>query len=366
MRTLYIHIGRPKTGTTSLQQTLQSNQKLLARKGLRYLKTGNWAGAHHQIAAALQSERETPPWIERSETANDQLLANLTRELRFLRRDAVLSSEALWGSTRDQIKVLAAALPNDLNIKIVMYLRRQDRAFESALNQGHKDRSLNRSLEELLASDQLRRNLDYYRTAQRWADIFGADNTSVRIYEDAKKAGGTVQDFLSIVDKETIKFADLKKSKNLANQSLCLRGLNFVQNLPLQANSHTVGFIEDADQVMPDHKKLLMLGAPYILSPELRRALMDRYALGNEAIGREFLKNGGVDPFDPDLSQPDASEEDLTLQDVAQMSLRLWKVQTTKLNDLNTLRRNHVRKYKRISAVLLIALCAALIALMLR
>jgi len=50
---LYIHIGAPKTGTTSLQHYLRRNQDNLARQGVLYPSGGRDKSAHKPIGAAV-------------------------------------------------------------------------------------------------------------------------------------------------------------------------------------------------------------------------------------------------------------------------------------------------------------------------
>ena len=58
-RTLYIHVGTHKTGTTSLQQFLLLNEKLLRQKGLFIPLSGRmhrkepW---HHPLANSLKAK----------------------------------------------------------------------------------------------------------------------------------------------------------------------------------------------------------------------------------------------------------------------------------------------------------------------
>ncbi len=55
-RTVYLHIGTPKSGTTHLQALLWENRRELRRRGLLYPgRTAQYRGGHHQAALELLS-----------------------------------------------------------------------------------------------------------------------------------------------------------------------------------------------------------------------------------------------------------------------------------------------------------------------
>lgn len=60
MRSLYIHCGLPKTGTTSIQRFLSSERKQLRTLGIEYPEIGlNYSGiAHHNIAEQINRRAE--------------------------------------------------------------------------------------------------------------------------------------------------------------------------------------------------------------------------------------------------------------------------------------------------------------------
>lgn len=55
-RELHLHVGLPKTGTTSIQAGLLANRDLLARAGLSLAPRHNRAGAHHDLGLMLGRE----------------------------------------------------------------------------------------------------------------------------------------------------------------------------------------------------------------------------------------------------------------------------------------------------------------------
>jgi len=53
MTEIVLHIGTPKTGTTSIQHALSTNEDLLADKNITFIKTGRHRASHNDLANAI-------------------------------------------------------------------------------------------------------------------------------------------------------------------------------------------------------------------------------------------------------------------------------------------------------------------------
>src|SRR3954449_4869255 len=86
MRRCFLHIGTPKTGTSSLQAILSTHQDELRQHGFLYPRAGRVPmGAHHNISMELSGARRF-----RSEFGT---IEDLLSEIDGTRNDIVLSSE---------------------------------------------------------------------------------------------------------------------------------------------------------------------------------------------------------------------------------------------------------------------------------
>ena len=70
MKTLYLHIGTPKTGTTSIQHFCKHNEKVLAGKGIcyplfdfKYLDSGNSRNGLFLQNAYYNEKKKVPPLL---------------------------------------------------------------------------------------------------------------------------------------------------------------------------------------------------------------------------------------------------------------------------------------------------------------
>lgn len=174
---IILHIGRHKTGTTSLQKFLALNDSLLARKyGILYPVTGRNKKKHyhHPVFQNLikYDKHINPEQIKRifeeSATANTETI--------------LLSSEMLARPeiTDDQLEEIKDAFSGQA-IKIIIYFRRQD-TFLLSMYANHVRRGLLAAPKTIYDMEV---SLDYLAFAQRYARIFGQDAIIIRSYDNA-------------------------------------------------------------------------------------------------------------------------------------------------------------------------------------
>lgn len=111
MKRAILHIGRHKTGTTSLQLVLQRQAEHMARHGVCYPKTGRSSEAHHDLARALLNHP--------SATAVAKLRADLLRETEAA--DTIVISSEAFQNIQD-FEPLKALL-DGFDVTVVCYLR---------------------------------------------------------------------------------------------------------------------------------------------------------------------------------------------------------------------------------------------------
>lgn len=127
-RTLYIHIGAHKAGSTSLQLALAQNTYRLHQQGVRHLSAGrqHLVGPHHFIAAAVRDPQKP---------SSSALLAKLAAEVRNSHEARLIISAEGLEHLRDAAGLAPlAAIKRDHNLKVVViYLVREHAAqFNSA------------------------------------------------------------------------------------------------------------------------------------------------------------------------------------------------------------------------------------------
>lgn len=209
---VYIHIGTEKTGTTSIQSYLTQNRDKLRCQGILFptvLGANNQlrlpayamdAGKHDVVHAIVLSEERNG-----IDDFRKQLRIRLSRELSsFGGHTVVVSSEHCHSRLRsyDEIARLKSLFDGFSDqVKVVVYLRRQDRValslFSTAIKCGKTDID---NIFPKINAKQLPYYFNYRQIILQYREVFGDEGVIVRIYEDAiNSPGGLISDFSSII-----------------------------------------------------------------------------------------------------------------------------------------------------------------------
>ena len=191
-KTLYLHCGMHKTGTTALQVFFQVNRERFKRLGLCYPATGmHEKGGHHLLASALKGNiRKRGVYTAKHNFS--KYVQKLTEETAPY-ETILLSSEMFESIESDELFSLKQLAEN---IKVILYLRRQDLYLESLYSTYVKGRGYKKKISEFLNE----MDVSYSDLCDKWAGYFGKGNLIVRIYDNSRFKGGDLfSDFLSIL-----------------------------------------------------------------------------------------------------------------------------------------------------------------------
>jgi len=212
-KTIYIHIGPHKTGTTTIQHALFSNEDRLLQAGILCPKSGrsfpSSAAIHNLGFESLSYKRKFDPkygtWKDlRKEIDHSEGIQKV-----------ILSSEVLSVLDLNKIKYIKKILKN-YNFKIVAYLRRQDEAIQSTWvehvrNAGQKP-IIDSFYDWLEKFNYSFGNTDYLNIVSKWERVFSKENIILRIFDPPHFSGSLFNDFLLLCDENIL---DLKKVPNL-------------------------------------------------------------------------------------------------------------------------------------------------------
>ena len=335
MKTLYIHIGTAKTGTSAIQRFLRKNADLLYQKGY--------------IFRPMPFHDYHKTYLGVPETRNAYFLHGLPRrqpgydeEKNRARLREGLSVLAAWFREKDRIiltdeatfrllgkwdfaeQIAAWAKEQEVAVRWIVYFRRQDEYLESYYRQSAKDSMRERSdvqsyIERKLPTTDYGRNLDYLEA------IYGQEQILVRVYDPAgwKAAGSSIfADFLGLLGLPLTEEYQFPK-KELVNASLSLNAA-WIKRIVNRADA----------VVAPERKAAVnqlfnMAGnaltrqspddRPYtVLRPEDREAIWDALRGSNDRIAQKYLGQEHLFPEGPSektLWQPDREKltEDMVL-----------------------------------------------------
>jgi hypothetical protein len=223
---LILHIGRHKTGTSSIQHFCHHNRGALERFGIVYPPPFDHAAAHHGLALALWQGRDIARYLD------------VLRQARPDTASVLLSSEGFQRLDETAARKLITAFPT----RVVVYLREQFSHAWSAYTQ----RVLG-GLETLPFSHVIKAPR-YFHFLQRWNE-WSNGNLLVRIYERKRfRNGDVVDDFCGeVLQLDPACFAAVA----MRGESLGWRAVNFVRRLN--------GFVATG-QLAQEHKTAAVQG----------------------------------------------------------------------------------------------------------
>lgn len=293
--TTVLHVGMPKTGTTSLQKTFASSTRALEGHGVFYpTGLGSSSCNHRILAKALMPAQKFPRHMAafRSQEVADGLYEELLDCVgqgvkRLSPRVLLLSSETLFrGPRKEYLPVFEQAVKGlgGNNIRVAAYLRSPAGSYLALLQQRVK------ATHTLLPL----RPPPYVRVLQSYGKMFGKQAVSPRVFEREKLHGNDIiSDFhhsylgphgvpLAALDRK----GDKNRSLSAESMALCVmfwsRFFAGADNVLTDTSRQLVRTLAKADQsVGPPRPKLKSAVAAFLdglAAPQLQ-VLMDDWGI---------------------------------------------------------------------------------------
>ncbi|MCI8489742.1 MAG: hypothetical protein HFJ04_05775 [Lachnospiraceae bacterium] len=309
MKTLHIHIGTPKTGTTALQNFCGENRSVLEAKGYCYPK---FSFIYQGIPMVRNAHFLTAPIFDehgkRSKEKETQRFLDGIKEIcrLFERVDhVVISDESIWKCMDSSRKTLwkdlkAEAEQAGFKIHVIVYLRRQDDFLGSLYNQRIKDGKVSlykSSFEEFTDKLDLQIRMEYYTKLERIADIIGKESITVRRYEMESYQGGNIySDFLfSLGLSLTEEYKISQGIRNIGLYGNTLEMKRILNSLPQLEDQEAQNFMM---QMLMRFSEVSKKAYPcQMFSKEEAKAFLEQYNSDNRRIAEEYLKEPGKELF---------------------------------------------------------------------
>lgn len=287
MKKLFLHIGPLKTGSTTLQSFLYQNRDNLRNSGYLYPQTGRppkkspfQHSAQHNLSWTIINSKKANPDFGTWEKAHDEIKnTNLD--------NVIVSSEFFEFANKKQIDILKTKL-KFYEVKILVYVRRQDLRLESLYTQNVKHGVCATDLLSFI--DNRKEQSDYYKLLEPWKQAFGISNIIVRplektqipnIYHDILKVIGiTDYEHFSEVDSKNIKPGrKALEVLKLANKIYQDRPKQQQEIYVKKINNH----LNKLQETWSDRDKYCLLS--YSESCKI----LDYYKQSNQAVAQEYL-----------------------------------------------------------------------------
>lgn len=351
MSTVYLHIGMPKTGTTAIQYFLTDNPAALKKHGIcfpdfnfRFPGVGLRRNGHFLACSQVDENGKkivTLP-IEEYTPIMDQI-GKLGKEYERI----ILSDEALWRARSRQPefwKRLKRDLADrGLDLRVIVYLRRQDTFMESLYRQKIKEATTQRDFHDYLRYIVDVYPLDYPAYMDMLSEILGRENLFIRIYEKSQYKGAEHNIFSDFLDIFGLTLQDgfeiRQREQNISLDGIRLdiqRILNQLSKVPFQ-DPYIPPYetVYESTCETPYETQALMKGlrelqgyagtqADYtqttLFDPKEQEAFLGRFAASNERLAREYLgREDGVLFYDAaikKLPQYQQGQDDLLLNTI--------------------------------------------------
>lgn len=319
---IYLHIGMPKTGSSSLQAFCGDNRQVLESYGysypimpVAYPAISKVRNAHFLIG---NMEQEAGGIDEAATSEKRRQGFSYLRESLERFPNVILSDEGIWNTLTEKRKgaledIKAFCDNNGVELKVVVYLRRQDGYLESYWKQKIRRRAATWKWKRVVRHTPSYIALDYYEHLCGIAEQIGKDNLIVRRYERGSFGGaeGTIfSDFLEAVGLEmTQEYVPLSEQRNTSlnnNYAEIKRIMNHLLSEEAGPREREGAWLERIAVECSRFQKTSYESSMF--SVKERKSFMKRYEEGNERTAREFMGEDTLFSED-DVSLPQWSRD---------------------------------------------------------
>lgn len=318
MQTLFIHIGCEKTGTTSIQHSLTANRAELDALGTIYPSLGVHKFAQINLAAAVQtwqnnSPKNTEYYPQKDLNADyewDQLISIC---LSNLDKDVVISAEHFSSRLIEKgiefIHQKLQAIREYFDIKIIVYLRRQDLFLESSYSTFIKAGgfvSFDEFYQQHLSADN---RYNFEHLLKNWSQFFGKQNMLIIDYEKENAADNLIASFYSLIG---INADSLSIEKEISNASWSKEMLEFAMicNLPRIQQKLETKRLSFLNYCNKKYFSKNIRSSTVLLSPKQRKTIKSKYQESNRNVEVNYFNNQKLfkcSKFENDDETPNSS-----------------------------------------------------------
>lgn len=302
MKTLYIHIGTSKTGTTTIQTYCGINREQLKSKGVlfpimpyhydRITKNRNGHFLYANIYENGVRNKEKEEQVLKQEL---DYIVDCFKEY----DNVLLSEESIWWATATRRKSLWKYLQehsqqNNYQVKIIVYLRRQDQFMMSRYNQilktdtGGGTQRFYEYFKDM--NGKYKCVMNYRQRLDYMAKFFPKENIVVKRFDRSYFYNGDLNaDFLHILGVEIDDtFAELPKDENLGisvQSGELKRVLNRLGTMTFAENQKLLQMLNECEELLPKREVSIM-------TTEHIEKFMKKFIDDNESIAVDYIGDG--------------------------------------------------------------------------
>lgn len=304
MKTLFVHIGTPKTATTSIQKFCSDNDTVLKKNGYCYPHfpwkyTTNFTNRNGIFLYKELKSSDGVRQLEEEDRRRAEGFEIIQKQFETY-DNVILSDEIIWHAFCRRRKTLWKELKEQgqrigFSVKVIVYLRRQDEYVSSWWNQIIKAGAQNPPTgyettpwEEYCAKVPVSMQIDYYKALGKIADVIGKDNIIVRRFSRNSFYGGMIEaDFLHCLGLEfTDEYvipSEFYNQRLAGNTPEIKRVLNSLPDASMKELLYMKNILMDCSGISEKEYPCTMF------SPEEAADFVNRFEEGNNRIVQEYL-----------------------------------------------------------------------------
>lgn len=305
MKTLYLHVGTTKTATSSIQRFLEENRTVLEKYGycfpdsLHVYPEANRRRNAHFLIGKVKDENGVEDKQKEEEYLEEGLQQIRTAFQTY--DNVILTDESIWYALSYSKKSLLRELKKEADkqqyqIKVIVYLRRQDALLISRWNQEVKQNFTSAAVmtcEEYVAVSEKKENkiFHYAKKLDEIADVIGKDHLIVRRFSpESWKDRSIIHDFMHEIGLDvTDEFEELQESENLRldqNTTEIKRILNKNEDFTEKEVSYMGRLLKGVSKGYIKKEKTEML------AKEELQQFLGEYAEENNRVAEEYIGDG--------------------------------------------------------------------------
>lgn len=320
---IVLHIGMPKTGSSSLQKFLAHNNNILSRNNYFYPNARNNFN-NLEVNEIGRWSNDGFPCFERYILHNDvewknafEYFVNIVDEY-IEKYNCILSYENIWWQGTEYVQYMKERYKN---VQIIVYLRRQDTWIESFYSQTIKEPMAysgnNCEYSKMNIQEYYRYILDcfdkkkkdkqnyvyYYDRLKEFENIVGKDNLFVYTYEEAKEFG-LFKHFIESIGLEYIGFDTVES----VNKSPSIMDTEVKRHLNLSFMSTNPIMMKEIENAYWDIVDYRYGSKECWLNADERKEILDFFEEDNRKTAQEYFDRDEL--FSNNIDYPQAHLEE--------------------------------------------------------
>ena len=291
---LLFHIGIPKTGTTSLQHFLYDNNEKLKNQGWYYPSFKEFQDKTIMRSVKVNGKLILDAFLKKDDKLFDECMRYILSHVKNY--NVIVSYETIWNLEYIE-NFFNKVLDYYNNVKVLVYLRRQDQYLESMYNQCVKSNvNETMTLSQFIEDAKQIKLTAYLDNLMKLENIFG-DNLIVRLFEKESFQGArrdTISDFLSVIclneTDEDWQFPENVENRNMSLGSRLLE-IERIINKIYNSYNYYAPFENFIRKVNNDNISFGEKDYYKILSPNERKQILNEHEKENAEIARRYFNN---------------------------------------------------------------------------